>query len=365
MTRLTSVRRARFGVLAALAGAATAVVPIVVPVTSLPAAQAAGDPAVQVQQLLTKVHQLQERERSAERSYAHVFSAVASSVNTAINADEDSSQIELEAADAQSELDARIRGLYESGGTLATYAALLDSGNLNEAADRSIVASRVMSAQVADVHSLLQQAAVAQAAANRAERESRAKIATERGIAAVASKVQRLLDEQRALLAKANQRLAAVQAAEAALGAENSAFSAATNAAIANLHILPPSADYLALYKSAATTCHGLSWTVLAAIGQVESGHGRNPSTSSAGAMGPMQFEPSTFAAYAVDGNGDGVTSIMDPADSIFTAAHYLCANGAGGGPSALSAAIYRYNHAGWYVAMVLKLASLYASYGS
>ena len=66
---------------------------------------------------------------------------------------------------------------------------------------------------------------------------------------------------------------------------------------------------------------------MLAAIGQVESGHGRNTSTSSAGAMGPMQFEPATFAAYAVDGDHDGVKSIMDPADAIYTAAHYLCAN--------------------------------------
>jgi membrane-bound lytic murein transglycosylase B len=75
-----------------------------------------------------------------------------------------------------------------------------------------------------------------------------------------------------------------------------------------------------------------------------------------------MQFEPGTFAAYAVDGDHDGQTNIMDPADAIFTAAHYLCANGAGRGPSALSAAILHYNHAAWYVEMVLKLAGMYAS---
>ena len=74
-----------------------------------------------------------------------------------------------------------------------------------------------------------------------------------------------------------------------------------------------------------------------------------------------MQFIPGTFAAYAVDGNHDGVTDIWSPADSIFTAAHYLCANGAGRGSGALSGAILHYNHAGWYVAMVLKLASEYA----
>ena len=83
---------------------------------------------------------------------------------------------------------------------------------------------------------------------------------------------------------------------------------------------------------SRGKTCHGLSWTVLAAIGQVESGHGSNASTSYAGAQGPMQFMPATFAAYAVDGDHDGDKDIMDPADAIFSAAHYLCANGAGHG---------------------------------
>jgi membrane-bound lytic murein transglycosylase B len=51
----------------------------------------------------------------------------------------------------------------------------------------------------------------------------------------------------------------------------------------------------------------------------------------------------------------------MDPADAIYTASHYLCANGAAHGPSGLSDAILHYNHAGWYVAMVLKLAGEYA----
>ena len=98
-------------------------------------------------------------------------------------------------------------------------------------------------------------------------------------------------------------------------------------------------------------------WTILAAIGQVESGHGRNASTSYAGAQGPMQFMPATFAAYAVDGDRDGDKDIMDPADAIFSAAHYLCANGGGHGASGLHNAIWHYNHAEWYVALVLKLA--------
>jgi membrane-bound lytic murein transglycosylase B len=70
-----------------------------------------------------------------------------------------------------------------------------------------------------------------------------------------------------------------------------------------------------------------------------------------------MQFMPSTFAGYAVDGNGDGVTDIWSPADSIYTAARYLCANGAGTA-SKLYTAIWHYNHADWYVQMVLGVAA-------
>ncbi|MGN6475025.1 MAG: lytic murein transglycosylase, partial [Mycobacteriales bacterium] len=341
MSPLTPLRRARTGAVAALVGATLAVVPVMVAGGTLSAAHAAGDPAVQVQQLLAKVQHLQARARNAERQYSHVFQSVANSINSAVSADQRSSEVALQAVAAQGELQAQVRGLYETGGSLATYAALLESGNLVEAADRTVIARRVVSAQVADVQSTIRQAAKAQAVADRAEQRSHAKIHTERNIAVVADRIQRLLTQQKALLAKADQRLAAVQQAQAALNAESSNFGTITNNAIANLHILPPSAQYLALYKAAGKTCPGLPWSVLAAIGQVESGHGRNPSTSSAGAMGPMQFEPATFAAYAVDGNGDGVKSIMDPADAIYTAAHYLCANGAGRGPSQLSNAIF------------------------
>ena len=52
----------------------------------------------------------------------------------------------------------------------------------------------------------------------------------------------------------------------------------------------------------------------------------------------------------------------MDPADAIFTAAHYLCANGAGRGEEATARAVWHYNHADWYVALVLKLAGQYAA---
>jgi Transglycosylase SLT domain len=99
-------------------------------------------------------------------------------------------------------------------------------------------------------------------------------------------------------------------------------------------------ADIIALYQRAAKTCPGLPWGVLAGIGQVETNHGQNKNVSSAGAMGPMQFMPATFATYGVDGDGDGIKDILDQTDAVFSAAHYLCANG-GGDPERLYDAIY------------------------
>jgi hypothetical protein len=122
---------------------------------------------------------------------------------------------------------------------------------------------------------------------------------------------------------------------------------------------IPPA--YLALYRAAATTCAGLPWTVLAAIGAVETGHGANTHVSSKGAVGPMQFLPTTFAAYAVDGDHDGVADIRDPADAVYTAARYLCYAGAGLGGESLYDAIWAYNHADWYVREVINLAVAYS----
>ncbi|MEV0229558.1 lytic murein transglycosylase [Nonomuraea sp. NPDC050786] len=119
--------------------------------------------------------------------------------------------------------------------------------------------------------------------------------------------------------------------------------------------------SYLDLYRAAATRCPGLSWTVLAAIGQVESGHGRNNGPSSAGALGPMQFMPSTWKHYGVDGDGDGKTDIWSPYDAVPGAANYLCANGAGQGGEKLRKAIWFYNHSWDYVNKVMGIAEAYA----
>ncbi|GAA3656707.1 hypothetical protein GCM10022224_019750 [Nonomuraea antimicrobica] len=119
--------------------------------------------------------------------------------------------------------------------------------------------------------------------------------------------------------------------------------------------------SYLELYKAAATRCPGLSWTVLAAIGQVESGHGRNNGPSSAGALGPMQFMPATWKAYGVDGDGDGKKDIWSAYDAVPGAANYLCANKAGQGGEKLRKAIWFYNHSWDYVNKVMGIAAAYA----
>jgi hypothetical protein len=121
--------------------------------------------------------------------------------------------------------------------------------------------------------------------------------------------------------------------------------------------------NYIELFKaSAAEYCPGLSWTVLAAIGQIESNDGQNMGPSSAGALGPMQFMPATWAAWGIDGFGQtGPPSVMNPYDAVPSAARLLCADGAAAGGQSLYNAIFAYNHADWYVRDVLSLAAEYA----
>jgi hypothetical protein len=121
---------------------------------------------------------------------------------------------------------------------------------------------------------------------------------------------------------------------------------------------------YIALFKaSAAEYCPGLSWTVLAAIGQIESADGANMGPSSAGALGPMQFLPSTWAQWGIDAFGQtGTPNVMNPYDAVPSAARLLCADGAAAGGRSLYNAIFDYNHADWYVNEVLALAGEYAA---
>jgi membrane-bound lytic murein transglycosylase B len=105
-----------------------------------------------------------------------------------------------------------------------------------------------------------------------------------------------------------------------------------------------------------------MSWTILAAIGQIESADGTNVGPSSAGALGPMQFLPATWKAWGIAGFGrTGPPDVMNPYDAVPSAARMLCADGAGAGGRALYQAIFDYNHAAWYVKEVLGLATEYA----
>ena len=132
-----------------------------------------------------------------------------------------------------------------------------------------------------------------------------------------------------------------------------------------NTHQRPTT--YVQLFQeSAAIYCPGLPWTVLAAIGQIESGDGANTGPSSAGALGPMQFLPSTWAEWGTTATAFGQTcppDINNPFDAVASAARYLCAAG-GATAAGLPRAIFAYNHADWYVAEVLSLAKAYAGYG-
>jgi membrane-bound lytic murein transglycosylase B len=144
----------------------------------------------------------------------------------------------------------------------------------------------------------------------------------------------------------------------------------------------------------------GLQWWLLAGIGRIESNHGRygGASLSPSGesrphiiglaldgvvydyiadtdggrldadtrfdrAVGPMQFIPSTWASYAIDGNGDGITSPFNINDAALAAARYLCAAGGDLRTAAgRSRAVLAYNHSDEYLALVLGTAAAYAA---
>ena len=355
---LALLRRARG--LAALGAAGLAF-------TLTPAAHAesTGEAEAKAKALLAQVRQLQEQVKRAEARYDAALGGVAASVTAAIQTDQASEDAAAQTAAAAAQLDDRIRGLYMSGGPLALYASALESGDITEVQSRVIVVSSLVHADKDVVRADRAVSANVAAMARRAQAAAHRQIATERSVRDVATRVLTLLAHEQQLLDQAQARVSHLQeldAARAALAAQTSAFGAITSSRIASLGILPAPALYMVYYHQAAATCPGLSWTVLAAIGQVESGHGRNPAVSSAGAMGPMQFLPSTFAHYAVDGDHNGRLDIMAPGDAIYTAARYLCANGAGAGGDALYNAVWHYNHADWYVQMVLGLAQKYAA---
>jgi murein DD-endopeptidase MepM/ murein hydrolase activator NlpD len=102
---------------------------------------------------------------------------------------------------------------------------------------------------------------------------------------------------------------------------------------------------------------YGIPWQVLASINKIETAFGTNLNVSSAGAVGWMQFLPSSWRTYGVDANGDGRKDPYNPVDAICAAGRYLKASGGSGD---LYHAIFAYNHADWYVQEVLLYARAY-----
>ncbi|MGV0848624.1 transglycosylase SLT domain-containing protein [Mycolicibacterium phlei] len=113
-----------------------------------------------------------------------------------------------------------------------------------------------------------------------------------------------------------------------------------------------PAGELLGYYREAEAAT-GVPWNFLAAVNFIETAFGRINGVSTAGAQGPMQFLPSTFAAY-----GDG-GDINAPRDAILAAGRYLAANNFAGDPDH---ALYRYNNSNHYVRAVSDYAALMAA---
>jgi len=143
---------------------------------------------------------------------------------------------------------------------------------------------------------------------------------------------------------------------------QNTGFSTGAPIAFTSRPAAPPTsfAALQGIWQAAGNT-YGIPWEVLAAINKVETNFGQNLGPSSAGAVGWMQFMPSTWARWGMDANGDGIADPDNPTDAIFSAARYLAGCG---GQSNIAGAVYCYNHASWYVNDVLSLAASYSRGG-
>ena len=115
----------------------------------------------------------------------------------------------------------------------------------------------------------------------------------------------------------------------------------------------------LPIYKAAAVQ-YGVPWQILAAINEIETNYGNDQSVSSAGAVGWMQFMPSTWLQYGVDALNAGYADPYNPVDAIFAAARYLRAAGAA---KDVRTAIFAYNHSEEYVNSVMLRAKLISTY--
>ncbi|MEZ0493093.1 lytic murein transglycosylase [Kineococcus sp. TBRC 1896] len=337
------------------------------------AAQARADAAAAASAAQAAVVAVARAQEELARSTSAVGVAVGASVRAQVEADRSAAAARRERAAAT----ARVRAIYMDGalGSGAVGArrglALLTSA---VSGGDPAVAERAFSSVRRGDRALVAQREAGAAAAGRQAQEAQsgasAAVASLGDVAVRVGRAEEALGVARARVEALAGEAAQLQAAEdaaAALAAAQAAAAAlevAVSGRAAGVHARGVPADYADLYVRAAATCAGMRPALLAAVGQVESGHGVSTGPSAAGAVGPMQFMPATFAAYGVDGDGDGDVEAGDPADAVFSAAGYLCANGAGGGREAEAAAVFRYNHADWYVQLVQRVADELAAQG-
>ncbi len=292
----------------------------------------------------------------AQRDYRDSVRQIGLAVTDSVAAETASTDAARTAQAAQDRTGASARALYHSGGPVGLFGSVLTSTDVTRLTIRLLSVRRVLSSADQLAQDAQTAARTAAARSTRYAGTARATVVTTDQIAQRAQAVDSLLAQAQARLARLSARakdLAAAKQAQLALARAAATAAAERKAATGTVRAQSAPADYFALYRAAATTCPGMEWTLLAAVGQVESGHGRNVGPSSAGAIGPMQFMPRTFAAYGVDGNRDGRKDAFNPADAIYSAARYLCVNGAGS-PVGIRRALFAYNRAQWYVDLVL-----------
>lgn len=332
----------------------------VLAVALAPAARADAEDAATARARATaaeqRVHELTAQLDTADAALARSISQVGQQVSSYLLDEAARADAERAAQQASDRSAASARALYLSGGQAGLLSSLLASGDLGELSARVEAVQQVLAAARATADDAAAQAQVAAGVAARSERATDTAVVTAAQVTQQADQVEALLTAAQATLDGLSARARTLTQAEdaaRALAEARARMAAAEARAISQVRAQAPPAVYFDLYHAAARTCPGMDWTLLAAVGQVESGHGRNVAVSSAGAVGPMQFMPATFAAYAVDGDHDGRLDPWSPADAVFTAARYLCGGGAGT-PSGVQAALLRYNHAQWYVDLVL-----------
>jgi len=314
------------------------------------------DVAARASSVNVQADRLQERLDRALVAYETSLRGLAGAANASVRDERTSLAVAELAQQAAAGEEERVRAIYMSGGSIGLVGSVLTAATPRDLASRMANVSAVVDLGSVITGDAQQQAAAARAAALASRSAARQQITTVQDVQAAYEELSVLLAQERARAQRLTDK-AEQLAAQERLAAARAAAAAAASSAASSVTAGGVPSDFLDLYQAAASTCSGLPWVVLAAVGQVESGHGSNNGPSSAGAEGPMQFLPSTFAGYAVDGDGDGDTDIWDPADSIYSAARYLCANGGGRGPGGLYSALWNYNHADWYVQLVIGVA--------